>query len=53
MGCDTGRNKNPDWGVEKLVVELRQLRLRSLESRHRQNYPPKHPLPSFHTPQGV
>ena len=43
MGCDTGRNKNPDWGVEKLVTELRQLRLRSLESRHRQNYPPKLP----------
>lgn len=43
MGCDTGHNKNPDWGVEKLVTELRQLRLRSLESRHRQNYPPKLP----------
>lgn len=36
-------HKNPDWGVEKLVAELRELRLQSLESRHRQNYPPKLP----------
>ncbi|MEQ1560874.1 MAG: serine O-acetyltransferase EpsC [Methyloglobulus sp.] len=42
MGYENG-HKNPDWGVEKLVAELRQLRLRSLESRHRQNYPPKLP----------
>jgi len=43
MGYETGHNKSPDWGVENLVVELRQLRLRSLESRHRQNFPPKLP----------
>lgn len=43
MGYETDHNKNPDWGVEKLVVELRQLRLRSLESRHRQDFPPKLP----------
>lgn len=36
-------HKNPDWGIEKLVAELRQLRLLSLESRHRQHYPPKLP----------
>jgi serine O-acetyltransferase len=39
--------KNSDWDVENLVVELRKLRLRSLESRHRENFPPK--LPSRKT----
>jgi serine O-acetyltransferase len=35
--------KNPDWGVDRLVTELREIRLQSLETRHRQNYPPKLP----------
>jgi len=43
MGLEPNHFKSPDWGVEKLVGELRQLRLRSLESRHRQHYPPKLP----------
>jgi serine O-acetyltransferase len=43
MGLESNHYKSPDWGVEKLVDELRQLRLRSLESRHRQHYPPKLP----------
>jgi len=40
-------HKYPDWGIGKLVTELRELRLQALESRHRLNYPPK--LPSRKT----
>ncbi len=35
------------WGIEALVVELRELRLRSLENRQRREHPPK--LPSRKT----
>jgi serine O-acetyltransferase len=35
--------KGSEWGIDNLVAELRQLRLQSLQSRHRQNYPPKLP----------
>lgn len=44
-------HNSPDWGVEKLVAELRQLRLRSLENRHREHYPPK--LPSKKVLNGI
>jgi serine O-acetyltransferase len=44
-------HNSPDWGVEKLVTELRQLRLRSLENRHREHYPPK--LPSKKVLNGI
>ncbi|MEQ1485196.1 hypothetical protein [Methyloglobulus sp.] len=39
----THLHKDTGWGVEALVAELRQLRLQSLESRHRENFPPKLP----------
>lgn len=36
-------SSGPDWGIEKLVIQLRQLRQQSLENRHRENFPPKLP----------
>lgn len=32
-----------DWGVDDLVTQLRQLRVQSLETRHRRDRPPKLP----------
>jgi serine O-acetyltransferase len=32
-----------DWGVEELVIKLRELREQSLETRHRRDRPPKLP----------
>lgn len=32
-----------DWGVEELVIQLRELREQSLETRHRRDRPPKLP----------
>ncbi len=32
-----------DWGVDELVVRLRELRVQSLETRHRRDRPPKLP----------
>jgi serine O-acetyltransferase len=36
-------NKQADWGIEKLVKELREIRVQSLETRERLNKPPKLP----------
>lgn len=33
----------PQWGIESLVVDLRNLRLQSLENRQRKDHPPKLP----------
>lgn len=36
-------NKQANWGIEKLVKELREIRVQSLEIRERLNKPPKLP----------
>lgn len=36
-------HKNTDFGIDELVSKLRHLRLKSLENRHRLQYPPKLP----------
>jgi serine O-acetyltransferase len=36
-------NTKQDWGVDDLVTQLRQLRVQSLETRHRRDKPPKLP----------
>ncbi len=40
-------NNGQHWGIEALVAELREIRLRSLENRQRRDHPPK--LPSRKT----
>ena len=41
---DSGyQNVKYDWGVDELVVKLRDLRVQSLETRQRRNRPPKLP----------
>jgi serine O-acetyltransferase len=37
------QNAKQDWGVDDLVTQLRQLRVQSLETRHRRDKPPKLP----------
>jgi serine O-acetyltransferase len=37
------QNARQDWGVDDLVTQLRQLRVQSLETRHRRDRPPKLP----------
>ncbi|TRX01636.1 serine O-acetyltransferase EpsC [Candidatus Methylobacter oryzae] len=37
------QNAKQDWGVDELVTQLRQLRVQSLETRHRRDRPPKLP----------
>jgi serine O-acetyltransferase len=36
------RNNN-DWGIDNLVAQLREVRVESLETRHRRDKPPKLP----------
>lgn len=36
-------NKQVYWGVDELVLQLREIRIRSLETRERLNNPPKLP----------
>jgi len=36
-------NSKYDWGIDELVAQLRELRVQSLESRHRRDKPPKLP----------
>ncbi|MDD1608839.1 MAG: serine acetyltransferase, partial [Methylococcaceae bacterium] len=36
------RNHN-DWGIDSLVAQLREVRVQSLETRHRRDKPPKLP----------
>jgi serine O-acetyltransferase len=40
-------SRQTDWGIDGLVKQLHEIRVRSLESRHRLNHPPK--LPSRKT----
>ena len=37
-------NSSYDWGIDELVIRLRDLRVHSLEARHRLNKPPKLPV---------
>jgi len=36
-------NSKYDWGIDELVAQLRELRVQSLETRHRRDKPPKLP----------
>ncbi len=36
-------NKHADWGIDDLVAQLHEIRVQSLEERHRLNKPPKLP----------
>lgn len=44
-------NGNNEWGIDALVVQLSELRVQSLEIRHRRNRPPK--LPSRKILNGI
>ncbi len=43
MAVTLTHHKNTDFGINDLVATLRLLRLQSLESRHRRDFPPKLP----------
>jgi serine O-acetyltransferase len=43
MNDSSYQNAKQDWGVDELVIRLRQLRVQSLETRHRRDKPPKLP----------
>ncbi|TAK64969.1 serine O-acetyltransferase EpsC [Methylobacter sp.] len=43
MNDSSYQNSKQDWGIDELVIRLRQLRVQSLETRHRRDKPPKLP----------
>jgi serine O-acetyltransferase len=43
MSDSLDQTAKQDWGVDDLVTQLRQLRVQSLETRHRRDKPPKLP----------
>lgn len=43
MNATTRLNGTYDWGIDKLVAQLRELRVQSLETRSRRDKPPKLP----------
>ena len=43
MNAIKSLNGHYDWGIDSLVVQLRELRLHSLETRSRRDKPPKLP----------
>jgi serine O-acetyltransferase len=51
MTSDIPSNPEPGWGIAAIVAELRNLRVRALENRHRSGRPPR--LPSRKALVGV